>query len=363
MTFGKDYSGRRVNPKTFFEPVYDPSLPAKLSDNDFKERDWNFDNDKGPCRYTLRGEALLEKHGKFNKFEKITFTECDFVGVFDTGALVFSNCVFDKCEFRGEFRNVKFSNCDFKDSSLSLLKFYNCQLRDCSYKRIGLSGNETQLFSTDITHPGRFLAAATTNTDHLPEGINKEYQLLRLQRTRATLARVILQNQASEGSDESYYDAVKAATLYGTISRRVDAKLMLPKFDKPEIAKDRTVFSAVLSHVYSAVISTSSQLEYAFLWSAGNINAWGRSIFRVICVGIALSVALAMLRAFSLGLSKEIAFLQTLETFLLFGYTKHSLPNEGMLPQSIDVMTAIFGLSWYAIAAATIVNKVTRVRG
>lgn len=210
-----EYRGRRINERSFFEPIYDPHLAKNLEEGDFDESDWDLKHNKGPCRRIFKGEALEKNVGRFAKFKGITFSECDLIGPFK-GVVVFDNCDFKKCEFRGEFNNVKFSNCEFEESSLSLVKLNNCQFRDCVYSEIGLSGNETQLVSTDITHPSKFLAAAVTNLNHLPENRDAEYQQLRLQQTQATLARVILQNQSAEGSDSSYYDAVKAATLYGT---------------------------------------------------------------------------------------------------------------------------------------------------
>jgi uncharacterized protein YjbI with pentapeptide repeats len=358
-----NYAGRRVNRNTFFEPVYDPALIAKIKETDFQDGNWNFDNERGPCRYILKAESLKEGEKLFYKFEKVIFDECDFTGIFDFANIVFSNCAFIKCDFSGELHNVKFSNCKFEDTSLSLLKMYNCQLRECSYKRIGLSGNETQIFSTDITHPGRFLAASTTNLNHLPDGVKKEYQLLRLNNTRAKLARIILQNQATEGSDESYYDAVKAATLYGTMSRKANAKLLLPRFDTKEASKDRTFFSKISAHFLSWAISFSCSVEYSILWVAGNMNAWGSSIFRVIIIGAAIIITITALRACAINGTNLEAFLQSVEIFLIFGYTKHSTLEGQMLAQIFDIATAVLGLCWYAVSAATIVNKVTRVRG
>ncbi|MFC0161380.1 hypothetical protein CDZ97_27845 [Mameliella alba] len=176
-----DYDGRRINPKVFFEPIYDPELAEQLNSNDFVERSWDFSQDKGPCRYVFNGGDL---NGDYYKIELVNFFECDLFNV-KGKAITFKDCSFNKCDFRGEFINVKFSNCTFETSSLSLVKFYNCQFRDCKFVKIGVSGNESQFVLSDITNPSDFLRAASTNLDHLPDGKMEEYQLLRLEQTRA----------------------------------------------------------------------------------------------------------------------------------------------------------------------------------
>ncbi|MEP0454187.1 MAG: pentapeptide repeat-containing protein, partial [Roseibium sp.] len=278
-------------------------------------------------------------------------------------AITYKKCTFKKCDFRGDFTNVKFSNCIFNTSSLSLVKFHNCQFRDCKFVNIGVSGNETQFILSDITNPGDFLKAASTNLLHLPDGTTKEYQLLRLEQTKATLARVILSNQSTEGSDLSYYDAVKASTLYGTRSRGVAAKLKLPRFDHQEGREKRATRVELRARIASFLTQLSTSCEFLILQTAGLANAWGRSIFRVISIGIFFVLIAGWLRSKLLCNTLIDSLIDAAEVFLLFGYTKHSVPQDALHADALNLGTAFLGLCWFAVAAATIVNRVTKVRG
>lgn len=317
MVEASSYKGRRINSNSFFEPIYDPELSKKLRPDDFKKGSWDFSQQKGPCRFIFLGEDL-KKNGDYPRVDSVTFLECDIFGI-QGKAVTFKNCIFTKCDFRGEFINVKFSNCTFDSSSISLVKFHNCQFRECVFIKIGASGNETQFVLSDITNPGDFIRAVSTNLSHLPKETTKEYQLLRLEQTKATLARVILGNQSTEGSDLSYYDAVRASTIYGTRSRGVDAKLKLPRFDNQESREKRGKGNELLAQVTSPLIQISTFCELFILRTAGLANAWGRSIFRVISIGIAIVLLTTLLRSRLLGNNFWDSLFNSAEVFLLFG--------------------------------------------
>lgn len=363
MTDTVSYNGRRINAKVYFEPIYDPKLTETIKATDFGVGSWDFSQNKGPCRFIFNGDDLKKP---YDKIEDVTFLECDILGV-QGEAITFKVCTFNKCDFRGEFRNVKFSNCTFTTCSLSLVKFHNCQFRDCTFINIGVSGNETQFVLSDITNPGDFLRAASTNLEYLPADTTKEYQLLRLEKTKATLARVILSNQSTEGSDSSYYDAVKASTLYGTRSRGVTAKLKLARFDEQEGREKREGKSRRWIQLWFQAISwltqISTSVEYWILQVAGLTNAWGRSIFRVISIGILLVLIAGWWRSYFLCDTFVDSLVAAAEVFLLFGYTKHSLAQDVLHTDLLNFSTALLGLCWFAVAAATIVNRVTKVRG
>lgn len=359
MSEATSYAGRRINPHAFFEPIYDPKLADNLQPHEFGVGSWDFSQHKGLCRFIFNGGDLKKD---YDRIESISFLECDFFGV-QGKAITFKKCTFTKCDFRGEFRNVKFSNCTFNTSSLSLVKFHNCQFRDCVFFNIGVSGNETQLVLSDITNPGDFLKAASTNLEYLPAGKTREYQLLRLEQTKATLARVILSNQSTEGSDLSYYDAVKASTLYGTRSRGVAAKLRLPRFDDQEARDKRAKNVELWMQVASPFTQVSTSCEFWILQTAGLANAWGRSIFRVIAIGVFLVLIAGWLRSCLLRDTFVESLVDAAEVFLLFGYTKHSVAQDVLHTDMLNLGTAFLGLCWFAVAAATIVNRVTKVRG
>tara|TARA_R100001369_G_scaffold89242_1_gene126668 strand:- start:1994 stop:3073 length:1080 start_codon:yes stop_codon:yes gene_type:complete len=353
------YAGRRINAHAFFEPIYDPELSKILKHDDFGKGSWDFSQHKGPCKFVFNGDDLEKDYAKI---DGITFLECDFFGI-QGKAITFKKCIFKKCDFRGDFTNVKFSNCTFDTSSLSLVKFHNCQFRDCIFVNIGVSGNETQFILSDITNPGKFLKAASTNLLYLPKGTTEEYQLLRLEQTKATLARVILSNQSTEGSDLSYYDAVKASTLYGTRSRGIATKLKLPRFDVQEGREKRAFMLELRVHIASFLTQVSTSCEFLILQAAGLANAWGRSIFRVISIGIFLVLIAGWLRSKFLCNAFIDSLIDAAEVFLLFGYTKHSVPQDVLHTDALNLGTAFLGLCWFAVAAATIVNRVTKVRG
>lgn len=357
---------RRVNPKSFFEPMYTPDPLVPFEGDSFKNSDWDFSNNKGPCRLTFSAELFNEKYeeSSFEKFENIKFIECDFRGKFEGKILHFHNCKFELCDFGGsEFHNDKFTSCEFDKTSFTLTKFYNCQIRNCKFSDIGVSGNETQFFSTDLTNPGDFIDAASTNLKYLPDGRRPEYQKLRLEMTKGTISKVILHNLAKEGADYSYYDAVRAAQLHGALADRAYGVLLGPEFDEEERREGRGKFGKFIQKVKSFGSSKTAAVEYWLLLLVGSMNGWGRSISRTVFIGFIFVVCFSLVR-FGVTPSGIIpAAFQTLEIFLVFGYSKYSVITDGALKSLLDLGTAICGLGWYAVAAATVVSKITKVRG
>lgn len=355
---------RRTNPKSFFEPMYSPSPAEPFADDSFENSDWDFTNNKGPCRFTFSAKTLEAEGLPYRKVESITFLECDFLGKFKNGIIHFHKCTFDMCDFGGsEFTNDKFTSCIFKNTSFTLTKFFNCQMRDCEFEEIGISGNETQFVSTDLTNPGALIEAATTNLKYLPDYVGAEYQKLRLELTKGTLSKVILHNLAKEGSDYSYYDALKTAQLHGTLADKAAATLSKPKYDKEGKRKSRGWIGQWFQWLSSQASYTNASTEYWLLLTVGSVNGWGRSISRTVWIGMLCTIVLSGFRYVIEPIELFGAIVQTVEVFLVFGYTKHSALSDVTLKSLLDLVTAICGLGWYAVAVATVISKITKVRG
>lgn len=358
---------RRVSPKSFFEPMYEPNPDEPFGEDSFQESDWSFATNKGPCRLTFSAESLYSSEFRdlpFFRVENITFIECDFRGKFDKNIIQFQNCTFHLCDFGGsEFHNDKFTLCTFQDTSLTLTKFLNCQIRDCNFERIGASGNETQFFQTELTNPGKFIDAMMTNLTHLPDGVRAEYQNLRLQTTKGTLSKVILNNLSKEGSDFSYYDAVKTAQLQGALSDKASAELSKPAFDKEGKRTYKGWMPQPFRNLLATVTCQMALSEYWILRIVGSMNGWGRSISRVFLFGLAFIILLTYARnsVSTTGYFRSVP--ETLEIFLVFGYTKYSLVPDTAIKSLLDLFTAMTGIGWYAVAVATVISKVTKVRG
>lgn len=358
MTNGKARN-RRVN--NFWEPMHDPSFKEKYGI--FKREEWEPTTNKGPSQTTFSEDNLLKSGSK--RFDSITFSECDFTGDFGkSDTIIFNECEFILCDFgTSTFNNVKFTMCKFQQTSFTQTRFNNCQLRSCIYDRIGISGNETQLNSTEIDNPSEFIKAAYTNTKQLPANVSASYQLLRLSLTRATVARVILDNLAREGSEESYYDAVKASTLAGCRAGMAQALLSTPRFDK--IDREASIFSKVKIPVQYArgyLQWGASAVEFVVLYLFGLSNGWGNSISRLILLSVISAAFFAFCYKITENLDFSNSILKSIEIFYAFGYTKHSLLNENIDMNILHISNALLGVFWYAVFISTVISKITRVR-
>lgn len=191
--------------KNWWEPMFSGENCC-----DFKISDWDFSNNEGPRNLLFRADEIEELPIKAVK--KVSFKDCDFQGEFKT-QLIFSGCKFERCDLGlSRFHRAKFSNCTLVDTSFSQLFMENCELRNCDYIKISFSGNETQLPRTLITEPSKFIFGGKAATDNLPNGKSAVVQKLRFEETRSTLSRGILANLQSEGSEDTYYSAVRTAS-------------------------------------------------------------------------------------------------------------------------------------------------------
>lgn len=341
---------RRKN--SYWEPIFDESIEGP-----FCEGTWDFANQTGPKRLVFRP---AESQTKTVIVETVKFDEVDFEGEFSY-RIIFKNCTFEKCDFASStFERAKFTGCSFIQSTFSLCYMNDCELRDCTFDRIGFSGNETILEKTLITNPSSFISGGKPNLDYLPAGKTAFEQTLRFEVTRSTLARSLMFTLANEGSEANYYDGVKTSTLLDCRAKMATNLLDLRKaWVKPRISLPARFWRSFTNTLglFGAL------LDFVVLWIFGLVNSWGSSVARPVFIGLCLILAFAYYYSYAEGMSMKLSSEKAAEILLLFGYTKHSVLNVSDNNQVVQFSNAVVGVLWYVVTIPTIVNKLTRVRG
>lgn len=344
---------KRTN--SWWEPVF------KKGPDVLPECDWNFDHDTGKNEVTLTAEKLDENYIEV-KHKK--FVCCDFTGDFKRHTVKFTGCEFEQCDFgKSEWNRAKFRSCKFQETSFSISTFSDCEFRDCKYQDILYSGNTTKIDGTLITNPRDFLLNTQSFVDHLPGGTSAAFQRANLRETQSTFARIVLDNLRKEGSESTYYEAIRSATLLSSRSRHIPTLMQIygkrRKLDRSHISFWNLVLGA-----WVALLFASGLIERQVLRCLGFLNAWGASIVRPMIFGIVLCLAFAKAYHSTENLGPLPSLLKSCEILLLFGYTNYtSAALEVGRAQLVPFLNAISGLLWYAVTIPTIVNKLTRLRG
>jgi len=335
----------------YWEPIYNPS-----DFGPFPELSWDFLHNRGPAHGTLNAKGMWNQFPDgAAKIWEITFTKCDFRGRFEKKPIVFKNCRFEGCDFGYTFwKKAKFTECTFKSCSLSLATFADCEFRDCTWERIGISGNETKLPGTLITNPEAFIAAAYTNLDRdtlTKVGKTPEEQKMRLERTKSTVSRSILNTLSQIGEEEDYYEAVKTC-----LNQSLTARISHANYSAG-MAQGvfRKIFHLSRMQIYLA--------EKKIINLSGQINCWGASIARPCIIGLAI-IALFTLAYYAAGVRPDLpsALMASVDVSLLIGYTKHVSRGIPRFDQAIFALNMGIGLAWYAVFVPTIINRISRVR-
>ncbi len=340
--------GRRT--KNWWEPMFDANAPAS-----FSVSDWNFSNNRGP-RCTL---FLAEKMPDATTLvvKDIDFQDCDFQGTFER-KIVFKDCKFTRCDFGlSTFSRTKFSGCSFYASSFTQCTLENCEFRNCKYEKIFYSGNETQIPRTLIAEPYQFLFGACATVDSVPQGKSRFEQRARFEETRSTIARALLANLHSEGSEDTYYAAVKASTLSENRARIARALIKI----NSSASKGKSIISRAVSFLTGFASAISAVVGMLILLVMGSLNGWGSSISRAMLVGVVAISCVAYRYHYRFNLPPEDAMVKATEIFFLFGYTNYA--KMGQEDFHLVFSNALLGLFWYAIAIPTISNRLTRARG
>lgn len=350
--------------KNYWEPIY--STEYISPEGSFS---WDTKIQDGVKDCTCTADALgaiMKAHNKEKwVLRGISFTRCDFSGSFSFEQIVFTGCKFEACDFgNSNWNNAKFSNCKFSRCSLTQTTFDKCQFNDCSWFEISFSGTETRIFNTFISNPGEFISAGYTNlnADQYPKGQNVTvaYQKMRLEETKAKVARFILRNNEQNGDDASYYKAIESYLLQTVKSRR-ESKIY-------EIGlKNKWYHTLPLAKIAHALWY---DFEIFILRISGSINGWGSSIAKPFFVGLALMMLFALTyyllepQNTTAVLFYQIinALIKSFDITLLFGYTKHASNQSAICIQIIFGINALFGLWWYSILVPTVINRISRVR-
>lgn len=324
---------------------------------DFKISDWDFDNNNGPRYFILRAQDLAGASVK--PISGVTFKDCDFHGLFET-QLIFKNCTFDSCDLGlSTFRRAKFTNCTFIDTSFSQAVFENCEFRICSYCRISFSGNETQIPKTLITEPHRFIFGGQAAVGNVPDDKSALVQKLRFEETRSTLSRTLLANLQSEGSEDTYYAAVRTASICEDRARLAGSILQIVNVLEKKSKKGLGL--KMLTFFLGFLRAVSAAISLVVLSLMGFLNGWGGNVSRVLLIGAILILSLSYRMSYKFSVPYSASLVKLTEVFLLFGYTNHV--RSGAEDFSLLFATALLGVFWYALAIPTIVNRLTRLRG
>lgn len=353
-------NSRRKN--SFWEIIYDPKAKPPVG-----YYDWNTESNCGPKDLVCQPEQLNEIMEKFHRknwvMPNVKFKKCDFVGTFEIEQIVFNDCEFENCDFgRSNWSNAKFSQCKFTNCSLTQTSFDKCYFIDCEWKHISISGVETKLSNTTISNPFEFINSAYTNLnekDYPPnKNITKVYQKMRLEKTKAKIARLILRNNEQNGDDHSYYESIKTYLIQTAVAKK---EVHLQSLNEKWYGK--IIFSR-------STISMLHNFEMLILKSSGAINNWGASIVKPFIAGFLVFIFFSIWYYFlflpepSIKIKNFAIYsaIKSLDITLLVGYTKHASIKDDTFSQISYGINAILGLWWYAILVPTVINRISRVR-
>lgn len=344
---------RRRRETCWWEPTYDPALVGVMAAGQ-----WDFSHNRGPTRCHFDGADLTKeiKIGLSRVFREVVFTDCDFQGYFSHSAqLVFDNCRFIGFDFGlSTWINVKFSNCKFTRVSFGQTKFENCEFRSCDWVKIGISPNALEFTSTYFSSSAEFISAAFTNLDKDVLDKNKTNardQTLRLEVTKATIARRILKMLQQEGDELAFYDAVRTFQLQHCRSGKSTATQTF--FDVKE--KKYTRALACLSIV-------SWTLEGIILRVFGAANGWGATVTKPVMLSVVSMLLFAGIYRLICVPTKVAPPLQrSFDISIIAGYTNYGSELDS-ITISIQNSQIFVSIILYSITFATIINRLSRVR-
>ncbi|MCZ7452318.1 pentapeptide repeat-containing protein [Rhizobium rhizogenes] len=341
---------REKRKSSFWEPVYDPT------DSDvFPYSTWPEAVNERREHVTLSIRHFPWELQDKVVFSKVNFSKCDFEGDFTSFTPTFKGCKFEYCDFGfSKWKRAKFKDCTFTGCSFSIATFEECEFRGSLYSQIGLSGNETFLQGTTFTNPEKFLNSAYTCTSQKilkEKGRSIEYQLMRLEGTKATIARTLLHSSSNSGDEEIYYTCVKLYQNLSITSKSMEARFSLS--EKP--AWDRSILN-----LFQII---NLRLEYLIINSVGWLNNWGASIAKPTLMGAFMVVLFAFLYWISSIKQTMLGALSaSIDISLLVGFTKQANNSLPMGTKFIFTLNMIVGLIWYSVLLPTVVNRISRIR-
>jgi len=342
------FGNRRAT--NFWEPIFGPSVML-----DAEPYDWDIDHSNQPVRRFIPGEILTNKlkSGETLTVKGITFTDCDFQGQFlATAIVVFDGCHFLGCDFAySSWNSAHFKNCRFKDTSISIARFEKCEFRGCTWDRVGVSGNKTDLIHTFIENPEKLIKAMSSGTDPQKSGDKEHacYQWFRLAGTRAHVLRSIMISHASVGDEHIYYKTVGLHEI-----QRNQARLREDWYHF-RFGSLKRRFKAVQDSIFHA-------LNLILIWLLGRTNAWGESVSRPSVLFVAVYVAFAFTYTLPLFTDQVVhPWQKSFDITLLIGFTNHNEPEDRILT-IIQNIHAVVALVLYTVFFSTLVSKLSRIR-
>ena len=247
----------------YWEMTYDPDVTTP-----FEEAILTLDGTTGQRRRRIvsaAGGAISPKLGRTSPV--VQFEQCDVLLTVRNATI--SNWSFVACRFEGSvFENVKFSNCRFVRCHFSRVSFSSCYFVDtCAFDGNSASAELLKITDTAISAT-RFLAALTTNTQHLPPETNVAYQMYRFARTREKIAKLVFSSTRNEG-DLGYFCEAYRGLVLAALDCRVERHRF--KVDSPKSCRNKFEF---------VVRSIPSRAERRLIIWAGWLTDWGATLIR-----------------------------------------------------------------------------------
>lgn len=349
---GQIIRSRRIN--CWWEPTYNPAAAKK-----FTMGDWVLP-DRGAFQKLFDAKALKELvlAGPANlHFKNIDFKECDFFGDFSEidRDITFRNCTFDKCDFGlSTWSKAKFRSCKFIGCSLSQTRWANVEFRNSTWENVGLSGNETVFENVYVDDPENLIVNISTNISaaSLAKGkTTKEYQLYRLEETKATVSRNIYNSHKIVGDEDAFYRACKIHLLQTCRGRQARHRYDLFRPNNSTVGRLR-----------SLLFLGSSDLEAGLVWTFGTLTKWGGSILRPL-VGLFLVIsAYTVLFHYVLNCNWHLSFERSFDIATVTGYGRAVQYSDGGWFLRLAWSELVFSILFYTVFFTVAVAKISRVR-
>lgn len=350
MTEGVPSRTRRKN--AWWEPTYDPTLV-----DEFTAGDWRLPDNAAHKRYFHSGSFLDQvKDRKTNrKFSSINFDTCDFSGRYEgeIAGANFNECTFKNCDFgTSTWERVKFRKCNFEQCSFTQSTWVDVEFRKCKWNDIGISGNETDLNEVFIENPSDFIGSAYTNLDEevlAAKGRTPEFQLFKLEQTKATVARSIFNNHKVVGDDQAFYRAFSAYMTQYSASRISDADW----YSKQVSGCAHYRWRLIKGHRYS---------EHLLNQFFGFITGWGSSSLKPLIGLFATFVAFTLV--YWLIFSKEIheAASISFDVTSIAAFTRSIDSDVGGGLYVASAINLVISLLFYSAFFSVAISKISRTR-
>ena len=312
----------------------------------------------GKSSTILRIDDLAET-GKLD--QTMNFTRCWFFGQLKFENI--SNWTFEECTFdRSTWEQVKFARCVFRRCHFYKATFSECSfMNSCKFESNSASP-ETLAFKDSQINPESFINNITTNLDNLPEGVTRDYQLHRLVRTKANLARLLFASTRNEPNREIYGSAYKTLVL-NELEERIEEKRYFKTTDsRNEQKRNKWDFR------WRAI---GASLEKFFVRIFGFLTNWGRSLMIPALAGLVLILAFGFIYgAFGLAALPEeskdsfnwwASFFKAANITIVAGYSAY-LESQGEpgWEDYFEFGNLVLGVFWYSLLVPVIARRVLR---